>query len=285
MPFAHTEPALTAWLDKHAKDRFFLWIHNMDTHQPLTEGNTYLLDPAWPKYDAEVRWVDEAFGRLMRKLQALGIWDDSLVVFTADHGEAFDEHGIIGHQDCMYDEVLHIPLLIQYPGLEGGRRIHEPVGSLDLLPTILELTGLPFEDGAGESLVPLLDGRRERRLDPYLFHSRFHYEQAYHEIAVRDRWWKLLATVRDLNGNKNHDERQPPAWDLDAGSTRFELYHPATDPAEVNDLSEDYPDVVDRLRRALTGWQTKMRPPEKMAPELDEAGREALRALGYGDHE
>lgn len=283
MPFAHTEPALMAWLDKHARDRFFLWIHDMDTHQPFTEGNTYLDDPEWSKYDAEVRWVDEAFGRLMRKLQALEIWDDSLIIFTADHGEALDEHGILGHQDCMYDEVLRIPLIIQYPGLDGGRRIREPVESIDLFPTILELAGLPAEDGVGESLVPLLDGRRHHRVQPYLFHSRFHYEKAYHEIAVRDRWWKLLATVKDLNGQKNRDERRPPVWDLDASSTQLELYHTKTDPGEVHDLYDDYPDVVERLQRALADWQASMRPPDEMAPELDAAGREALRALGYGD--
>lgn len=282
MPFSHTEPALMAWLERHARDRFFLWIHDMDTHQPFTEGNTYLDDPEWSKYDAEVRWVDEAFGRLMRKLQALGVWDDSLIIFTADHGEAFDEHGIIGHQDCMYDEVLRIPLLIQYPGLDGGRRIREPVESVDLFPTILELAGLPPENGVGESLVPLLDGRRQRRLQPYLFHSRYHYEKAYHEIAVRDRWWKLLATVKDLNGKKNRDERRPPVWDLNASSTQLELYHPATDPGEVNDLYDAYPDVVERLTGVLAGWQAGMRPPDEIAPELDEAGREALRALGYG---
>jgi arylsulfatase A-like enzyme len=284
MPFARTEPALMAWLDKHAKDRFFLWVHNMDTHQPLTEGNTYLDDPAWSKYDAEVRWVDEAFGRIMRKLQALGIWDDSLIIFTADHGEAFGEHGILGHQDCMYDEVLRIPLLIQYPDGEGGRRVSEPVESLDLFPTILELAGLPPESGVGESLVPLFDGRRDRRRNRYLFHSRFHYEKAYHEIAVRDRWWKLLVTARDL-GTNGSDERRAPAWDLDASSTQFELYHPATDPEEANDLYEDHPEVVDRLRQVLADWQTSMRPPEEMSPELDEAGREALRALGYGGDE
>lgn len=285
VPFARIEPALTAWLDKHAGDKFFLWIHNMDTHQPLTEGNPYLDDPAWSKYDAEVRWVDEAFGRIMRKLQALGIWDDSLIIFTADHGEAFGEHGILGHQDCMYDEVLRTPLLMQYPGLEGDRRIREPVVSIDLFPTILELAGLPPEDGVGESLVPLLNGTRHRRLRPYLFHSRYHYEKAYHEIAVRDRWWKMLVTVQDLNGRRNRDERQPPVWDLDASSTRFELYHPSTDPGEANDLYETHPDVVDRLRRALADWQASIRPPQAMAPELDDAGREALRALGYGDGE
>lgn len=285
MPFAHTEPALMAWLDQHAGDRFFLWVHDMDTHQPLTEGNTYLDDPAWSKYDAEVRWVDEAFGRIMRKLQALEIWDDSLIIFTADHGEAFGEHGIMGHQDCMYDEVLRIPLLIQYPGLEGGRRVREPVLSLDLFSTILELADLPPQGGVGESLVPLLDGRRHQRLNPYLFHSRFHYEKAYHEIAVRDRWWKLLVTAKDLHGNNGRDERQAPTWDLDASSTQFELYHTETDPEEANDLYEDYPEVVDRLRQVLADWRAGIHPPGKMSAELDDAGREALRALGYGDNQ
>ena len=88
-----------------------------DAHLPPTTGNPYLKTPGWQRYDAEVRWVDEAVGRILATLREIGLGDDLLVVFTADHGEAFgDEHGLIGHQDDMYDEVLRVPLLVKYPG-------------------------------------------------------------------------------------------------------------------------------------------------------------------------
>src|SRR5262249_31438050 len=69
IPYTTVEPQVMQWLDQHAGDKFFLWIHDMDTHAPFTEGNTYLTKPGWNRYDAEVRWVDEAVGRLFAKLE------------------------------------------------------------------------------------------------------------------------------------------------------------------------------------------------------------------------
>lgn len=284
MPFTKVEPLLMDWLDEHADDdRFFVWVHDMDTHQPPTVGNPYLDDPDWPEYDAEVHWVDAAFGRILVKLQALGIWDDALIIFTADHGEAFDEHGILGHQNVMYDEVLRIPLLLQYPGMGAPKRIDEPVDHLDLFATIADLAGLDLPNGTkGESLVPLIEGKERRKKRPYLFEARYHYEEGYHELAVRDRWWKVLATVKDL-GTGPRDERQAPTFDIFAANTRLELYHRLFDPTEETDLYDTYPKLVELYQHALAQWQNESKPPSRMAPELDEAGKEALRALGYGD--
>lgn len=281
MPFAKIEPKLLDWLEKHAKQRFFVWVHDMDTHEPATTGNPYIGRAGWSNYDAEVRWVDEAFSHIMLKLQALEIWDETLVVFTADHGEASDEHGILGHQDCMYDEVLRIPLLMQIPGI-GPRRIAEPLDHLDLFSTLVELSGLQLPRGSrGESLLPVIEDKRSRREKPYLFASRYHFEDGHHEIAVRDRHWKLLATAFDPHAKATLDERRAPAWNIDALDTRLELYHQILDPGEVTDLYDEYPEVVSRLQDALAEWQRSTQPPKRLAPELDAASKEALRALGY----
>jgi arylsulfatase A-like enzyme len=284
MPFVKVEPLLMDWLDQHANDdRFFVWVHDMDTHQPPTVGNPYLDDPDWSEYDAEVHWVDAAFGRILVKLQALGIWDDALIIFSADHGEAFDEHGILGHQNVMYDEVLRIPLLLRYPTMGAPKRIDEPVDHLDLFSTIVELAGLDLPNGTkGESLVPLIEGERRFKKRPFLYESRYHYEGGYHELAVRDRWWKVLATVKDL-ATGPRDERLAPTFDMFATNTRLELYHRLFDPTEETDLYDTYPNLVEQFQHALAEWQRAATPPRRMAPELDEAGKEALRALGYGD--
>jgi arylsulfatase A-like enzyme len=287
MPFAKVEPFLMDWLEEHAHDRFFLWIHDMDPHFPPTEGNPYLDDDNWTPYNAEVRWTDEAVGRILRKLQALDIFDDSLIIFTADHGESFGKRGRPGHQDIMYDEVLTVPLILQHPALPEPRRIRAVVELLDLFPTIIELAGLrPQPVERGESLVPLLRRERDQRLKTLVFQSRYHFEDEHHELAVRDRRWKLLVRTPDLHRDQERDESRPPEWSLQSEETSTELYQTVLDPEEDQDVHEDYPQVVDRLRSALGDWESQLAPPpENMPPPLDEAGREALRALGYGDAE
>ena len=282
MPYAKLEPDVLHWLDDHADEQFFLWIHDMDTHEPATTGNPYIGRPGWLRYEAEVHSVDDAIAHLIVRLQALGIWDDTLVVFTADHGEAFDEHGILGHQDCMYDEVLRIPLMMHVPGIDGARRIAEPVDHLDLFSTLLDLAGIdPPAGSRGKSFAPLIRGERHH-LDPrYLFASRYHFEDGHHEIVVRDRHWKLLATAADPNAKERRDERRAPVWDPDALDTRLELYNLMVDPGEVNDLYDEYPDLVARMQKALEGWHNSTQPPARIAPELDEASKETLRGLGY----
>jgi arylsulfatase A-like enzyme len=280
MPFADTEPRLMKWLETHKQTPFFVWIHDMDPHLPPTTGNPYLTDPDWKRYDAEVRWMDEAMGRILDRLRALGIGEDLLVVFTADHGEAFgDEHGLKGHQDVMYDEVLRVPLIVQYPGMGPPRRIAEPVELIDLYSTVAELAGLPLPDGTrGESLLPLLNGTRPARVSPYAFHARYFFEDGRHWLAVRDREWKLLARTPDLERNGNR--RGVPRWDVGDEKTYFELYRLSDDPGERRDLFEQHPEQTARLQQRLAEWGDAVAQGPTRA-ELDDATREALRALGY----
>lgn len=280
MPFSDTEPHLMEWLAAHADAPFFVWIHDMDPHLPKTTGNPYLQSADWTRYDAEVHWMDEAMGRVLDRLRELGLGKDLLVVFTADHGEAFGrEHGLIGHQDVMYDEVLHVPLLVQYPTMGPPRRIAAPVELIDMYATIAALAGLALPEGTrSESLVPILNGSRPERLKPYQFHARYFFEDGTHWLAVRDREWKLLARTRD--SAHGHEKRGVPEWDIDDDATSFELYRIADDPNEVNNLYDAHPEQVVRLQKALTEWGDSVAQGPTRA-ELDDATREALRALGY----
>jgi arylsulfatase A-like enzyme len=275
--FAADEPALMAWLEAHAREPFFVWIHDMSPHLPPTAGNPWLTTPGWRRYDAEVRNSDDLLGRILRKLAALRIGDDLLLVFTADHGEAFgDEHGLTGHQDVMYDEVLRVPLLIGAP-VFAARRIAAPVELVDLYPTIAALAGLPVPPAVrGQSLVPLLTGARPERIRPYAFHMRFFFDtpDTWHWLAVRDGEWKLLAKTPD------HGHDGPPGWDLGDPKTYFELYRTRDDPGEQRDEFEAHPEQVDRLRRIFDEWTAGLaQKPARV--EADDATREHLRALGY----
>jgi arylsulfatase A-like enzyme len=280
MPFSDTEPHLMEWLAAHTDVPFFVWIHDMDPHLPTTTGNPYLKTGGWTRYDAEVHWMDEAMGRVLDRLRALGLGKDLLVVFTADHGEAFgSEHGLVGHQDVMYDEVLHVPLMVQYPTMGPPRRIAAPVELIDMYATIADLAGLPLPEGTrSESLVPLLSGVRPERLKPYEFHARYFFEDGTHWLAVRDREWKLLARAHDLD--RAHNKRGVPEWDVDDSTTNFELYRIVDDPAEEHDLYDEHPEQVARLQKVLTEWGDSVAQGPTRA-ELDDSTREALRALGY----
>jgi len=288
IPFGRVEPALMRWLEAHARDTFFLWIHDMDPHHPPTADNAYLKNPRWRGYDGEVRWVDEAFGRIRAKLKRLGIWDEAVVVFTADHGEAFGEHGIPGHQNVMYDEVLHIPLIISYPTMPRTGRIAAPVELLDVFPTLCELAGIAAPPGTrGQSLIPLIEGRPGRNGHRYLFHARYHFEDHHHELAVRDSRWKLLVKTPDRNrfppSRMGARERTKPVWSLRSANTHYELYDLRSDPREKSNVAEQYPAVVNRLRAALAAWHESLsQRPSRAAPKLEPATLEALRALGYG---
>ncbi len=123
--------------------------------QPLTPGQArYLSD----RYDEDVRRVDDALAKLFAAFDALDLWKNTVVIVTSDHGEEFLEHGQIGHERTLSEEVLSIPLLVSAPGMTPRVEL-EAVGLADLVPTVLELVGSTPPTGLdGRSLVPLLRG-------------------------------------------------------------------------------------------------------------------------------
>ena len=293
IPYSRVESSALDWLDQHADGDFFLWIHNMDPHAPPTEGNPYFKDKKWRVYDAEIRLVDDAIGRLLEKLEDLGISEEVLLIFTADHGEAFSEHMLPGHQNVIYDEVLHVPLIIRYPGMGEPRRLSEPVELVDLYRTIADLADLPVAKGVrGESLVPLIKGQRIQRNRRYSFHSRYYVDKvALHYLAVRDAEHKLIVRVPygEREGRRRHDGHLP-RWQLRRPGTSIELYNYATDKREKVNLIffGGESSVVERLTAELLRWRDglgartrKVVEEQPEAAKVDDAALETLRKLGY----
>jgi len=167
------------WLGEQPRDKpVFLWLHSIDPHAPYQPGEPYrsrwapdvpreygtvdhiqevavkpadergeFVRPYQALYDAEVAQNDAAFGELLDSLQRSGRYDQSCIVFVSDHGEEFWEHGVNGHGWDLFEEVLHVPLIIKAPEGSGkGRRVSAPVQHIDLLPTLLHLAGIPFPD-------------------------------------------------------------------------------------------------------------------------------------------
>jgi arylsulfatase len=160
------------WLDETAGERSFLWLHYMDPHgpyQPPAEYQRLFRDEVvgqrrakrlWRRtvdepstitprerdtlvdlYDAEIRYTDEQIGALVDALAERDVLDRTLLVVAADHGDAFGTHDIYGHPRSLYEELIHVPLILVPP--EGrSARVRRPVENLDIAPTVLEMAGI-----------------------------------------------------------------------------------------------------------------------------------------------
>ncbi len=144
----------------------FLWLHYFDPHNPYTPLDEYMETPGpagltdeQRAYRAEVRLVDHEIGRLMKALKTEGVYDDSIIILTSDHGEGFGEHGEIYHGYDLYQELLHVPLLIRMPGGAGSRQVSDYVPTNALLPTLLDLLSIREQphEGWPPSLRPVIE--------------------------------------------------------------------------------------------------------------------------------
>ncbi|MEK7744849.1 MAG: sulfatase [Elusimicrobiota bacterium] len=186
------------------------------------------------KYDAALSKADRQVGLFLDDLKARGLWDNTVVIITGDHGDSLGEHGILGHMEGLYQSTIHVPLLLRHPRVPGpgGRRVSELIERVDLAPTVLDIAGAPYADLElpGRSLLSLLRGPATPWRE-YAFASSKHSTEPAADLildqrVVRDKRWKLH-------------------WYLQKG--RFELYDLAADPREEFDLSARRPEVVSRL--------------------------------------
>jgi len=149
------------WLNhRRSKSRpFFLWIHLYDPHDPYDAPQPYKSRVSDP-YDGEIAYTDAMLGKLFGALQGAGLYDGCLVAVMADHGEAFGEHGERSHGIFLYDETIHVPLVIKLPGNGAASTqqwIDARVGLVDVAPTILQAAGMRVpEQIQGKSLLSLI---------------------------------------------------------------------------------------------------------------------------------
>ena len=104
-----------AWLKRHSQEPFFLWVHCYDPHGPYDPPAPYNSRYETDLYDGEIAYMDSAIGKLLIGLQSSGVYDRTIIAVTADHGEAFGEHGERHHGIFLYDETIHVPLVIKLP--------------------------------------------------------------------------------------------------------------------------------------------------------------------------
>lgn len=217
-------------------------------------------------YDGSIAFTDAALGRLFDAVDQLGLADRSLIVVTADHGEAFLEHERVLHR-TVYEEVAHVPLILRGPGVAAGTRIASPVQLIDLLPTFLDLAGLPPDPGLqGRSLAGLLAGAADAAPVDALTIGSF---DAQRSALVRGRW-KLIFEAPGLNEEL-----------FDLASDPGEARSRAQDPA-FQDLLEEMRDrAAQRMRDSIALNSDSFGGPNLREIDLSEDERAQLNALGY----
>lgn len=241
-------------------------------------------DRGW--YDGSIRAMDVEIGRLVERLRSLGLDRKTLLVFTSDHGEEFHEHGRSFHGQSVYGEQNNMPLILWGAGaVRAGLTVDETVQTVDLMPTLLEMSEIPIPAGIqGHSLVPLLTpGSGER--------GTARASASDSRPAVSEK-----AETKDAGGPPPRDTASETIvvgkWKLihntkrPDGKPEFELYDHAGDPLDAHDVAAAHPDEVARLSRMLQGWRKmatagRLKPDTEAARSLSKEELERLRSLGY----
>ncbi len=273
-----TDKALE-WLEK-AKKPFFLWIHYWDAHDSaLTPPREWVEKRVVPSrsrddvrrelYDAEVAYVDSQFGRLVDDLKRKKLYENTIFVVVADHGEGLGDHGWWSHR-ILYEEQIRVPLILKIPGAPTGVTEKALVRTIDIVPTLLERLDIePEGELAGRSLRPLWEegGEDEPRMayadqinlfdsNAAMVKKRPNDDLVY---SASDGTWKLIYRPRHPDAN--------------------ELYNLDDDPGEMVNLYDNEPEQAKRLVAWLEEQHGFVEKP--FGESMDEETRERLRSLGY----
>jgi arylsulfatase A-like enzyme/tetratricopeptide (TPR) repeat protein len=257
-PAAQTTAAARAWVEAGPPSPWFLWVHYFDPHSPYEPPPDLAARFAGRAYDGEIAFVDAQLGTLLAFLDTKRLFAGTLVLVTADHGEALGEHGEETHGVLVYDATLRVPWIMAGPGVPAGAVPTVVARGIDVAPTLLELAGA----------IPARAAMEGRSLAPALRGQAMSDEPAYAE--------SLFARLR-LGWAPLHAWRDARFKLIDA--PRPELYALDTDPGEARNRSTQQPDVAEGMRRALRAALSS-RPPDAAADPGPDAA-ERLRALGY----
>ena len=264
-PASATIDSALQWLDTvPAGERFFLWLHLYDPHAPYMAPAEHREKHPDRPYVAEVSYVDAQLERLMEhpRLAVDEERDAPLVAIMGDHGESLGEHGEQTHALLAYDATLHIPFMLKIPGGPVGR-VAEPVGQVDLMPTLLDALGLDSRiagerESLGRSLLPAMAGHGIPRVPFYSETYLPHYTYG----------WAKLKVYR-VGGFKWIDAPRP------------ELFELSKDPRELTNVVDQRSGLAHDMARDLAALEARLGPELEHTQTLDSESREKLRSLGY----
>ena len=280
------------WLSQNYKNKFFLFVHTYEVHCPYSPPGQYAekfaswydgpIDPSnkcgdnyYNKmtlteedtryirdlYAGSVNFVDDFLGRLFEHLKKLGIYDETMIILMSDHGESLGERHYVGHNQ-LYEVQLRIPLILHVPGVKA-KRINDAVMAVDVMPTVFEALGygraFPFQ---GRNILPLMQGTGS------IENERVLIAEQNAMTRVRKGNWSCIFSL--------------------SGTVKDELYNLADDPQQLHNLADQAPEKVKELKQLYAKMlssskeiSAKFTLDSSSRPELDEATREQLEALGY----
>jgi arylsulfatase A-like enzyme len=213
-------------------------------------------------YAGEVEFVDRQIGRLLTGLDDMGLMTDTLVVFLSDHGEGLGNHNHVGHISQLYDSLLHVPLILSWPGrLPEGVAIDAPVSLIDVFPTVADLLGLELrQPTSGVSLAPMMLG--EEVPTGAIIAATYRPESFSEKRAIVRDGFKYIHSWKD-------DREKEELFDL------------TNDPGELANLAGSHPEILARLRTELARRLAEMAESSPVEVALSDEDRAHLRALGY----
>ena len=263
-------PRALDWLKANKEKKFFLFLHGYDVHGQSTPSGGFdyrFVDKNYDRrytgaeleqeilreeglekgqltmreedvrfwraiYDEKIQRTDLAFKQFLTEFDKLGLSGKTIFVLTSDHGTEFYEHRRFDHGFTLYQELIHVPLVIKLPGQTTGTEIDDRVSSIDVMPTVLDLLGVELTDMVrrqlrGKSLVPAMQGSPVKK---DIFSETDYRAYTYKRSIIAPDGWKLIYTLE--NGAR-------------------ELYNLNTDPGETKDLAESNPDRADELQQRL----------------------------------
>ena len=317
-------------IEQQADKPWFLWVHYLDPHFPYTPpgewSDDFQGDEQWSaepaiaiserprqqmtgigqqqvldgrdelafyvaRYDAEIAYVDHWIGELLGEAGDRGLMDETLTVFTSDHGESLGEHAYyFDHGRFGFETCLRVPLMFHYPGVLEPRVDGEPAELIDLAPTVLQAAGVELLDGTwrqGRSLAPRLFGTAP----PPLPEGATAGERgvAFSEAGweTNNKWQKI---ARDRRYKLVYAQTRPEQQWIGGPGVRFTLYDLEQDPEETRNVAELFPDDFERLQRELWNRENADRFPVAIEPaaaacgderQMQDETRDILKSLGY----
>ena len=250
------------WLEENKDEKFFFFLHYFDPHAKYEPPEPFASTFGANSYEGEIAYTDHYIGQVVGKLKELGLYDSTLIIITADHGELLGEHGERTHAYFIYQGAIKVPLIFKVPGQNTPQKIKPIAGLIDIVPTVCSLLGIETPKSVqGIDLSPSFNGQASQAPDRYLYCESL---------------WATRYGANPLLGIANDRFKY-------IQTTRPELYDLIEDPAEFENLVEELPQqtriMKDRLEQILL--QSVRKDSQDSKIQVDAQAIERLESLGY----